>query len=690
MFDNIDLSKMSEAEIEALFAKMSPDEMNTFLESLARRQGATEGLTSETSMNIAEVDPATAKIDGPGYVPYSEGNRAPRDERPAAPAVAAAPPAPAPVSTPPPAPVAPPQPAASLPEAMPEDDSATRVQPAAQAGSLAWLENLASGGLDLMEPAQEDLFNLNLDDIESAAAPSAPARAAVNTESWLQDLARSQGELSLNEPPAIEGDTLEWLESIAVNQGASRDEFITGAGMSISPPGEDVEPLAYTPFSFETPRASTSPEDFLKSLSMEQGYSEAGVTATQRAEDIDPFAPDAIQEALNSGNVTPEQVAVFFERSMDRGLSQPEPEPVDNMDDVAADAPLAAAEMPSWLLEGISAAEEEEKSAAPATGTIPLDELLPSLDLTGASAQAPNMMDWLGDDQMAGNLNALPDDPTDLLQAIGIGELTPDTSDPWVEALDSEHEAGSGDIDNPPAWYVERTSDPDRMARVEELALGESASAALTDESLSDAPLPEHEDLPFGTPANVPEWLNVSQPMPIVDAASLFTGAAEPTLETAETGIPSWITQAIEEPIVEEASDVPWWEQGVSEPVATIQDILPEAEPTPAPVAAAPEPPRPAPAPAPVAAPRPPVVTNATLEGARTRQRSGDLDGSLREYEAIVQSQQHLDEAITDLVNLAKVHRANPVVHRILGDGYMRQGQLQKALDTYREALNNL
>lgn len=687
MFDNIDLSNMSEAEIEALFAKMSPDEMNTFLESLARRQGATEGLTSESSMNIAEVDPATAKIDGPGYVPYSEGNRAPREEKPPAPAVAAAPPPS--VAAPPPAPVSPPPPAVSLPEAMPEDDSATRVQPAAQEGSLAWLENLASGGLDLMEPAQEDLFNLNLDDIESAAAPSAPARPVVNTESWLQDLARSQGELSLSEPPALEGDTLEWLESIAVNQGASRDEFITSAGMAISPPDEEVEPLAYKPFSFETPRTPTSPEDFLKSLSLEQGYSEAGVTATQKPEDIDPFAPDAIQEALNSGNVTPEQVAIFFERSMDRGLSQPEPEPIAREEDIALEAPLAAAEMPSWLLEGISAAEEEDKSVAPATGTIPLDELLPSLDLTGAAANGPDLMSWLGDDQLAGNLNAMPDDPTDLLQAIGIGELTPDTSDPWVEALDSEHEAGSGDIDNPPAWYVERTSDPDRLARVEELALGESASAALTDESLSDAPLPENEDLPFGAPVNVPEWLNVSQPMPIVDAAALFTGAAEPTLETAETGIPSWITQAIEEPVVEEASDVPWWEQGVSESVATIQDILPEAEPAPAPVAAAPAPEPVRPAPAPVAAPRPPV-TNATLEGARTRQRSGDLDGSLREYEAIVQSQQHLDEAITDLVNLAKVHRANPIVHRILGDGYMRQGQLQKALDTYREALNNL
>jgi hypothetical protein len=684
MFDNIDLSKMSEAEVEALFARMSPEEMNMFLESLARRQGATEGLTSEASMNIAEIDPSTAKIDGPGYVPYSEGNRAPRVEEPA------------PVAAPPPASAAPapapPPPVVDLPEAMPEDDNmATRVGAAAQEGSLAWLENLASGGFDLPEPQQDDLFNLNLDDIESAAAPNTAPRQAVNTEAWLQDLARSQGELSFGDPPTADGDTLEWLESMAINQGASRDEFITSASLDIAPPDREVEPLVYTPFSFETPRTPaaespvSSPEDFLKSLSLEQGYSETGVTATQKSAESgdDPFDPDTIQQALNSGNVTPEQVAVFFERSMDRGLSEPEPAPRGHEDDVP-DAPLEAAELPSWLLEGISTGDAEPKAPPQVTGSIPLEELFSAVP---SAPPEPDLMSWLGDDRFAGTLNELPDDPTEVLNAVTISDLELDTSDPWVEALDSEHAAGSGDLDNPPAWYLERTSDPERLARVEELAAGESTASAV-DTSLSDEPLPSEEDLPFGTPITMPAWLNVEQPLPIVDAAALFTGANEPAAPAEDAEMPSWITQAIEEPAAPAAEEAPWWEQAVTpeqEPAAAAPAPQPEPVPVPQPVPAVPRPAAPRPQPAARVLPG-----DASLEGARARQKSGDLEGSLREYEAIVHAQQNLDEAVTDLANLAKTNRANPVVHRVLGDAYMRQGQLQKALDTYREALNNL
>jgi hypothetical protein len=34
--------------------------------------------------------------------------------------------------------------------------------------------------------------------------------------------------------------------------------------------------------------------------------------------------------------------------------------------------------------------------------------------------------------------------------------------------------------------------------------------------------------------------------------------------------------------------------------------------------------------------------------------------------------------------------KTTPAVYRVLGDGLMRQGKLQLALDTYRKALNQL
>ncbi|MBE2267749.1 MAG: hypothetical protein IAE80_05920, partial [Anaerolinea sp.] len=48
------------------FDKMTPEEINTWLESLAKRQGATEGFTTAADMQVAEIDPNSVTIDEPG------------------------------------------------------------------------------------------------------------------------------------------------------------------------------------------------------------------------------------------------------------------------------------------------------------------------------------------------------------------------------------------------------------------------------------------------------------------------------------------------------------------------------------------------------------------------------------------------------------------------------------------------
>jgi predicted negative regulator of RcsB-dependent stress response len=68
------------------------------------------------------------------------------------------------------------------------------------------------------------------------------------------------------------------------------------------------------------------------------------------------------------------------------------------------------------------------------------------------------------------------------------------------------------------------------------------------------------------------------------------------------------------------------------------------------------------------------------------------VDNALQHYESIVRGNIALDAVVGDLSTLLKdeTHKKNPAVHRILGDGLMRQGKLQEALDTYRKALNLL
>src|SRR5687768_6899998 len=67
-----------------------------WLESLAARQGATEGFTTSHDMDIPEVDPSSVVIDEPGYTPYElGGSQKPAASKPAeVPEPAPEPPAP--------------------------------------------------------------------------------------------------------------------------------------------------------------------------------------------------------------------------------------------------------------------------------------------------------------------------------------------------------------------------------------------------------------------------------------------------------------------------------------------------------------------------------------------------------------------------------------------------------------------
>ena len=138
------------------FENMSPEEIMAWMETLAKRQGATEGFTTEADLDIPEIDPDTAVIDEPGYVPYSESRASgPADDTvvtlPAVPVPPTRPPVPPP--EPPPAAVPPVRPAAPPPVARPvtpawstpraaEPPPPPRPAPEPQ-GSLAWLESLA-------------------------------------------------------------------------------------------------------------------------------------------------------------------------------------------------------------------------------------------------------------------------------------------------------------------------------------------------------------------------------------------------------------------------------------------------------------------------------------------------------------------------------------------------------------------
>lgn len=646
------------------FENMSPEEMMAWMETLAKRQGATEGFTTEADLTIPEVDPETAVIDEPGYVPYTEVRAGTPDSeaqaRPPTPVTPPSQPAPrAPAAvTPPPRPAAevpaipppaprPPMPAWSRAPEPPAPAPIPRPEAEPQ-GSLAWLESLARQNDD-------SLFNLDLSGLgEEAPAPEA---AATDPAQWLDSLAAAPDLQRISGAEASEDtDSLRWLESLARRQGAPAGELTTSADVELSPLRDEPEAPAYKPFSFETaptarassPQPAEDPAAFLGSLAEAEGYSESGVIATREPQPAaaEPAEPgiDEIKRAISAGRATPEQIQALFEHQMDVAESLP-PGP-DELGFDEDDDQLVPAELPDWLLEQVQV-DEPPPSPLPPVNVPPLESLFDRLE--------PEIPDWLREQESAED----DDDLQGIFAQVDELDATPgvaiDLNDPWVEALDLEHDEGMIPVDEPPPWYLQNISDPARLA-----ALDSAGSA----EDLSDDALPAERDVPAGEPQPVPAFMAVEAPAPEAgppdDDIPEWLHEMENVVTSSE--IPAWLNEPVEfidgEGLPFELQDAPATPEFIIDTVTQ-----PAAEP---------------------------AAPSATLENARQRRQSGDPAGALAEYEAMIRANIHLQDCVDDLAHVARVERDNPVVYRVLGDGYMRLGKLQLALDTYREALNHL
>ena len=755
------------------FDNMSQEEITAWLETLAKRQGASEGFTTAADMDIAEVDPDTVVIDEPGYIPYGQETAQAQPQQPAP--VQEPPRAPEPEATPiqPIQPVYTPQPAAELPpidipEAPPvqppqpepaawinlaqapppsevqppQPEPATWVNvPAAQRpevqppqpepaapveqGGLAWLASLAAD-------QDEEIFNLDLSDLPTNTVEAEAPPTVINPMTWLEDLARAQvAEPSLERlgadeddedeseklnPYAQNADPMEWLETLAKRQGANPEELTTGARMKIPAADEaEVEEPGYEPFSFDTPPTRRAAEpvdtaDWLSSLAGAEGYSESGVLATQRHEEqaAEEMSMSAIESAINAGTVTPDQMQHFLDQQAEQLAVQPDEE----YELVDEDEALAPAEMPDWLSE-----LKPQPSAPNAEPTKPLDALF-------ETPAVPEMPDWLRQDMvgdealMLASIFEADEEASQPFVAItddeGLGyEIEVDANDPWVEAFDLEYEqGGAADAESVPAWYEQNLNDPARIAAVEReldvlppmdettqietpIPLDDVVIAAV---ALEEAQLSTENDLPAGQPQEVPAWASgVGQP----DLGDLYTAAEdqydEQFVEEAaafedgedygEIEIPDWLKE-VETSVSPE--DVPaWLVQTIALDAAA--EVIEAAQEVPEPVVAQQPPVIPSTPPPPAQAA---TVTSAesaeVLNRARDKEQGGDLEGALAEYESMVRSSVDLESVVADLTQLTKSYKTTPAVFRVLGDGLMRQGKLQAALNTYREALNQL
>ena len=674
------------------FDSMTPEQLQAWMETLAERQGATEGFTTEERMEVAEVDPTTVDVQD-NYIPYGktaeEWARMQEEER-----------------------------AARQARSQPSQPAEPTIQP----NEMDWLSELATP-LNQPEAEEIDLSALGLDLNATDEADSLPDLESLNLSGLDDiDLDFNLDDLELGGLAESVGDPMEWLD------GLMNDEEPTSPPLS--------QPSFELP-QFDDDDGSTDTLEWLNTLAGQAEdlpqaealpFEDANDWLNELAEE-QPSADvstESVMQNLQQGISDPDTMKAWMDNMLELGASRDDVPDYD-FDDEQPDDTIQP-EIPDWLQEMDNIPAQLKTDAVPAVSD---DQFINDLGLDNLEDDA--MGDWLtgefGDVEAESDLSFqaepvaevdaegwvgeqldanIPDwlledmpEGVDEVEAIFarpdlMDEDGLDQTDSWVEAFELEREMRARGLEEiPEDWIAGDLPQVDTSTIRESVITGQVI--------LQEAVFPEHEEWETGEPETVPAWLDTTPATAGGSALPETTAEAETTID--ESDFPDWLQLEPDdtpEPMldwlsdsgIEDVESVPKWlmDTGMlDQRVVEDQNIV--FDPAPEPV----QPTTPAPTREPEA-PRKPAVTlgnvdsRAYLQAAREKLQQGAIDESLQDYETVVKVNQEVAGVVEDLSKLVKEgpHKHNPAVHRVLGDGLMRQGKLQEALDTYRKALNLL
>jgi hypothetical protein len=513
------------------FDNMSPEEITAWMETLAERQGATIGFTTDTRMEIAEIDPDSIEDTGPGYIPFGmteedwakkqadeEAEKAARLAERAAEPVAETVPEPEAVLPELVEEEAPPPPGEAQFE-LPELDLGqaevgevpTDTVPTTEGADMDWLGDLVPeeagsfpevdlSGLDQLDFGDLDT-SLEALDLEQFAGEPA-VQGSTDPMDWLENIAEAQGvstdptrEIAQADMEAISGvtdpttqadvDPLEWLESLAQQEGVSADELVTAADVDVPSQPKDAQADDYTDYSVEAEQlpaldtvdaldtaAEDDPAAWLDSLASSVG----------KPEEAEAPAPPPVLESIEEEedeDAVPDTQEVMA--ALDKGIS--DPRDIEQWMSEMLEKGAARSDIPDYI------AEEEEV----------------------APAIEANIPDWLIE-QVGGpppDLSA-PAEP----EAPAVEPVVEEEAE--VVVSDDEAELTPAEM---PDWLADQlpeAPDADQMP-LEELFADEAEPVVSDDEAeLAPADMPdwladESEKEPALEP-EIPEWLQDSAP----------------------------------------------------------------------------------------------------------------------------------------------------------------------------------
>jgi len=463
------------------------------------------------------------------------------------------------------------------------------------------------------------------------------ARASATTPEWLRAPAEAEQlpaapEPAMAAPPPSEDAALAWLEALAAKQGAKPEELVTKPEVR-----EQVE----TPTWLRAPAPETAEP---------QSTSQAEAPAPS---DVTPSEDEALawlESVAAKQGAKPEELVT--------NTAEPEPAPT-----------MSEAGKPEWLKQ--MEAEADQYEAMAKAQPEPAEPVAVSVPSSEDEALA-----WL--ESLAAKQGAKPEE---LVTKPGVrAEEMP----AWVrEAQEASVPPTPEPMEAEPEPAIAEAEKPEWLKQMEAEADQYEATAKAQPAPAEPAPAPKPEELPAwlaAAPEPQPSEAEAAEWMPMA------SGAAEPKHVPPETEpLPAWLAAAPEpgEP------EAPAWA-----PMASAEPARPAAE------AAKPDSTPQRPKPAKPKAPRKRPVRPSRLRSgeepeivlalARQRLAENNFGESFDVYSELIHSSGMLEDVIADLEAANQKNPGMPELLRTLGDAYMRNNQLRRALDTYKQALQQL
>ena len=674
----VDVSSLGKSEQEQ-------DDSFAWLEALAAKQGASEGLLTKPEERLEEE---------PEWVKQAKG------------------------ITQPSTPISSEQPPAKVDELGKSQQDID--------DSLAWLESLAAkqGATEGLLTKPEERREEEPEWVKQARSASQPPTPTEQAPAKVEELGKSQQEID---------DSLAWLESLAAKQGATeglltkpeerREEepdWVKQARAATPPP----TPPEATPPAPEEPAPVAGLEDlgkseqerddsfaWLEALAAKQGASEGLLTKPEERLEEEP---EWVKQAKSAAPVPSASSA----EAEDRGRSEQEREDsLAWLDDIPAEQGATVERLeqqPEWMQAVEPAAQQPEESE-------------PVLEQPAATVEETPA--WLRDLKP----EELESEP----------ESTKDETAMWLKALDATPEPEPAlqpeATDDLPSWLSDLEEQPP--------AADVTPKAETTTMWLKN--LEETESAPEPTPAapaetDVPAWLEgIEEEEKAIPAATgefdwmnqieeQSVASTQPEAKE-EDDLPAWLRGVDEEthrPTTGSLRSLPGWMQDETgevmaeptkieptratdwrpaeeqPPVPPVPELVeaepPKPEPQPEPVAEQPpveEPPKPKPSPRktrPLELPPEAVparsagaatpAADPVLGSARSELSRSNIPGALQSYEKLIKKGRFLEEVIYDLREALYRYPVEVSIWQSLGDAYMRANRLQDALDAYTKA----